>query len=75
MKKGYLALQNGKIFELKKQLVSGGSSSQNEAEEINGINFVAKKLEDTKLKTIQNHRRRLLPSDVSDNSTHIIKPS
>ncbi len=42
-----------KIFELKKQLVSGGTSSQNEAEEINGIKFVAKKLSDIQAKEMK----------------------
>ena len=42
-----------KIFELKKQLVSGGASAQNEAEDINGIKFVAKKLDDIQAKEMK----------------------
>lgn len=42
-----------KIFELKKQLVSGGSSAKDEVEEINGIKFVAKKLSDIQAKEMK----------------------
>ncbi|MBE6454413.1 MAG: alanine--tRNA ligase [Alphaproteobacteria bacterium] len=42
-----------KIFELKKQLVSGGSSARDEVEEINGIKFVAKKLSDIQAKEMK----------------------
>ena len=42
-----------KIFELKKQLVSGGASTKDEMEEINGIKFVAKKLSDIQAKEMK----------------------
>ena len=42
-----------KIFELKKQLVSGGSSAKDEVEEIKGIKFVAKKLSDIQAKEMK----------------------
>ena len=42
-----------KIFELKKQLVSGGASAQDEMEEVNGVKFVAKKLSDIQAKELK----------------------
>ncbi len=42
-----------KIFELKKQLVSGGAASGDEVETINGIKFVAKKLADVQAKELK----------------------
>lgn len=42
-----------KIFELKKQLVSGGAASCDEVETVNGIKFVAKKLADVQAKELK----------------------
>lgn len=42
-----------KIFELKKQLVSGGAASGDEVETVNGIKFVAKKLADVQAKELK----------------------
>ncbi len=42
-----------KIFELKKQLVSGGASAKDEIEEVNGVKFVAKKLSDIQAKELK----------------------
>ena len=42
-----------KIFELKKQLVSGGTSGQDEVEEINSVKLVAKKLSDIQAKELK----------------------
>ena len=42
-----------KIFELKKQLVSGAQTAGNEAEEINGIKLVAKTLQDVQAKELK----------------------
>lgn len=42
-----------KIFELKKQLVSGSKSSDNDVEEINGIKFVSKIINDIQAKELK----------------------
>ena len=42
-----------KIFELKKQLVSGAKSSENEVEEVNGVKFIAKTLSDIQAKELK----------------------
>ena len=42
-----------KIFELKKQLVSGGRTAENEVEEINGVRFIAKTLSDIQTKEMK----------------------
>lgn len=42
-----------KIFELKKQLVSGGKTAENEVEEINGVRFIAKTLRDIQTKEMK----------------------
>ncbi len=42
-----------KIFELKKQLVSGSESSENEIEEVNGVKFVSKIVNDIQAKELK----------------------
>ena len=42
-----------KIFELKKQLVSGSKTAENEVEEINGVRFIAKTLSDIQTKEMK----------------------
>ncbi len=56
-----------KIFELKKQLVSGSQNAENDVEEVNGIKFIAKILKD-----IQPKELKAIIDELKDKHQHLV---